>query len=128
MQILSPSFFKPGAIVCDVAVPHDVSENTVMERNDVFVFEGGLVRIPDGYTLEPDISRSVSLPKSIVYACFAETAMLGMEGVDTHFSLDGIKTENVEYINHLARKHGFRTAPFKNSSGFFTGVDTGSHD
>lgn len=117
-RILSPHDFKSGAIVCDVAVPHDVSENTALVRDDVIVFEGGLVQMPDRYKLNPDISRSLSLPRSVAFACFAETALLSMEGIKEDFSLDGIKINNVMYMQQLAQKHGLKPAPFKNAKGF----------
>src|SRR5262249_49623137 len=44
--IVQPSHLKPGAVVCDVARPRDVSVAVARERDDVLVIEGGVVRVP----------------------------------------------------------------------------------
>jgi fatty aldehyde-generating acyl-ACP reductase len=44
--IIQPQHLKPGAVVCDVARPRDVSKRVAEQRDDVLVFEGGLVEVP----------------------------------------------------------------------------------
>src|SRR5690606_5878171 len=44
--ILDGKRLKPGAIICDVARPRNVSKAVAQERRDVFVFEGGVVAPP----------------------------------------------------------------------------------
>ena len=44
--IIEPEYLKPGAVVCDVARPRDVSKKVAEERDDVLVIEGGLVEVP----------------------------------------------------------------------------------
>jgi len=104
----------PGAIVCDVAVPHDVAERAV-DRGDILVFEGGLARAPGGsYVMKPDFTGDLSLGRGELYACFCETAILAMEGSFGHFSLNGISVEVVEKVRAMAEKHGFTLADLRN--------------
>jgi fatty aldehyde-generating acyl-ACP reductase len=84
----------------------------------VYVFEGGLVEIPHGHRITPDVLKNFKLPRNWNFACLAETALLALEGYQSNFSLDRISVENVRYISGLAQKHGFRTAPYKNSLGY----------
>jgi len=44
--VILPEHLKPGAVVCDVARPRDVSVRVAKERKDVLVIEGGVVRVP----------------------------------------------------------------------------------
>src|SRR4051812_38531827 len=44
--IIEPQHLKPGAVVCDVARPRDVSKRVAAERDDVLVIEGGMVEVP----------------------------------------------------------------------------------
>lgn len=44
--IIEPQDLKPGAVVCDVARPRDVSAKVASERPDVLVVEGGVVDVP----------------------------------------------------------------------------------
>ncbi|MBN2535552.1 MAG: hypothetical protein JXB88_21920 [Spirochaetales bacterium] len=111
---------KSGAIVCDVALPHDISVAELNMRNDILVFEGGLAKTPPGYKLTPDITKDIGMIKGEGYACFCETAILGLEGYQDHFSLNGISIENVELIAALGRKHGFTIADLHNKKGRLT--------
>jgi predicted amino acid dehydrogenase len=44
--IVEPQYLKPGAVVCDVARPRDVSRAVAEKRQDVLVIEGGMVDVP----------------------------------------------------------------------------------
>ena len=44
--VIEPSYLKPGAVVCDVARPRDVSRQVAQLRPDVLVIEGGVVDVP----------------------------------------------------------------------------------
>ena len=41
--IIEAEDLKPGAVVCDVARPRDVSKEVAQKRNDVLIIEGGVV-------------------------------------------------------------------------------------
>ena len=45
-SVIDSKDLKPGSVICDVARPRDVSKKVVVERNDVFVIEGGVVDVP----------------------------------------------------------------------------------
>jgi fatty aldehyde-generating acyl-ACP reductase len=44
--VIEPEMLRPGAVVCDVARPRDVSVRVARERDDVLVIEGGAVAVP----------------------------------------------------------------------------------
>jgi predicted amino acid dehydrogenase len=98
---------KPGAVICDVARPPDISEREAALRPDVLVIESGEVLIPG----EVDFGYDIGLPKGTSYACLAETALLAMEGRFEDYTLGRqIDTERVKEIYRLFRKHGFELA------------------
>jgi fatty aldehyde-generating acyl-ACP reductase len=110
-QLIHPEDLRPGAVVCDVARPRDVSKRVAAERDDVLVIEGGLVEVPGGWEGKP---FSFGLPHGIVYACMAETMILALERRYECFTLGrSIQIEQVREIDALARKHGFGLAAFR---------------
>lgn len=105
--VIQPEHLKRGAIVCDVALPPDVSPRVVKERDDVLVIEGGVVDVPGTV----DFGFDFGLPPGKAYACMAETMVLALEGRYESYSLGKqIQIEQVREIAQLARKHGFRTS------------------
>lgn len=105
--LIEPRDLRPGAIVCDVARPRNVSRQVVEARDDVLVFEGGAVEVPGAV----DFGLDFGFPPGQSYACMAETMILALEGRLEAFSLGrDLEVEKVEEIAHLARKHGFRLA------------------
>lgn len=108
--IIEPEDLKPGAVVCDVARPRDVSRRVVEARNDVLVIEGGVVEVPG----EPDFHFNFGFPPRTCYACMAETMILALEGRFESFTLGReLTVEQVEEIGALAVKHGFKLAGFR---------------
>lgn len=109
-SIIRPHDLKPGSLICDVALPHDVCREVASLRPDVLVIEGGLVRVPGEVNFDYDFGY----PDGISLACMAETIILALEGRIENFSLGrGIRIEQVEEIKKLAEKHGFRLAGFR---------------
>lgn len=108
--IILPHALKPGAIVCDVAVPHDVCREVARARPDVLVIEGGVVEAPGN----PEFNFDFGYPPGLCLACMAETMTLTLEGRSEDYSIGrGLAFERVEEIAALARKHGFRLAGFR---------------
>ena len=108
--ILRPEYLKPGCVVCDVAVPHDVCREVAQLRPDVLVIEGGVVEAPGDARFNFDFG----FPEGICLACMAETMTLAMEGRFEDFSIGrGLEVEQVEEIRRLATRHGFRLAGFR---------------
>ncbi len=109
-SIIEPQDLKPGAIVCDVARPRNVSRQVANMRNDVLVIEGGVVEVPG------DVSFGINFgfPEGTAYACMAETMVLALEGRYENFTLGrDLTVKQVETISRLANKHGFKLAGFR---------------
>lgn len=101
---------KPGAVVCDVARPRDVSKEVAEKRKDVLIIEGGVVEVPG----DVNFNFNFGFPPKTSYACMAETMMLALEGRYENFTLGrDLKIEQVEEINKIAKKHGFKLAGFR---------------
>jgi len=102
---IEPEDLKPGAVVCDVARPRDVSPRVAKTRDDVLVIEGGVVDIPEGASF----NFNFGFPPGKAYACMAETMILTLEKRFESFSLGReMSVEKVEEIAGLAQKHGFK--------------------
>lgn len=108
--IIKPEFLKPGAVVCDVALPHDVCREVALARPDVFVIEGGVVEVPGNVEFNFDFGY----PRGMAMACMAETMVLTLENRLEDYSLGrGLNYDRVEEIACLAARHGFRPAGFR---------------
>lgn len=108
--VIRPEHLKPGAVVCDVARPRDVSRQVARQRKDVLVIEGGVVSVPG----EVDFGFDFGFPAKTSYACMAETIILALEDRYEPFSLGrDLSLAKVREISALAEKHGFRIAGFR---------------
>lgn len=108
--IIEPGFIKPGAVVCDVARPRDVSESVRRERDDVLIIEGGVIEVPG----DVDFNFNFGFPPKTAYACMSETMILALEGRYESYTLGrDVSVEQVEEITRLAAKHGFKLAGFR---------------
>lgn len=108
--IIEPEDLKPGAVVCDVARPRDVSRRVVEERDDVLVIEGGIVEVPG----DVNFNFNFGFPPKTAYACMAETMILALEGRLESYTLGrDLTLKQVEEIHKLGQKHGFKLAGFR---------------
>jgi fatty aldehyde-generating acyl-ACP reductase len=108
--VIQPVDLKPGAVVCDVARPRDVSDRVARERDDVLVIEGGVVSVPG----DMDFHFNFGFPPRTAYACMSETMMLALEGQYESFTLGkSVSVEQVNHTTHLAKKHGFKLAGYR---------------
>lgn len=105
--IIESADLKPGAVVCDVALPRDVDERVTRERDDVLVIDGGVISVPSdlafnfGHGFSPGTSP----------ACLAETMILALENRYENFTLGrDVTVRQVDEITRLAKKHGFKLA------------------
>jgi len=106
-RILDITTCKPGAVICDVARPPDLSPQEAELRPDVLVIESGEVVLPG----EIDFGYDIGLPPGVAYACLAETALLAMEGRFESFTLGReLSVEKVKEIYRLFKKHELRIA------------------
>lgn len=109
--IIAPSDLMPGAVVCDVARPRNVSREVSLVRNDVLVIEGGVISLPGNVEFNFDFG----FPKNTSYACMAETMLLALDGRYENFSLGrNLDIEKIKLISQLADKHDFKLAGFRN--------------
>ena len=109
-SILSIDWFKPGAIICDVGYPKNISY-TPTKRDDILIFSGGLAQSPTPLVLPIDLG--LPSPDSI-YGCFAEAVILSLEGRYENFSFGrgNIMPDKVEEIRKMGQKHGFEVSKF----------------
>jgi predicted amino acid dehydrogenase len=108
--IIEPKHLKPGAVVCDVARPRDVSRRVAAERDDVLVIEGGMVEVPG----EPDFHFDFGFPPRKAYACMAETMALALEGRYEDYTIGkDISVAQAHEVGEIAARHGFKLAGFR---------------
>ena len=105
--IVEPEDLRPGAVISEVSLPHDVSRRVGSERPDVLVSEGGNILVPG----EPNFNFDFGLPPRTALACMSETMILTLEDRFENYSLGrGIHLDKVLEIERLAEKHGFKLA------------------
>lgn len=108
--IVEPHHLKPGAVVCDVARPRNVSRRVAERRDDVLVIDGGIVDMPG----EVDFGFDFGLPHGKAYACMAETAILALEGRYENYTVGrDVSLAQIDEIAKLASKHGFHLSGYR---------------
>lgn len=115
---------KPGAIVCDVAIPPNIAKEVAVSRNDILVFEGGLAKLP----YPEDIINSIVielLPRKSVYGCIAETLTLALEEKFEPYSIGrgNITEEKLEAMKAMAESNGIIVSDFFCGYKIFTDED-----
>lgn len=108
-SILNMEWFKPGAIVCDLAYPKNISYTAT--RKDIFVFSGGLASVPTPI----DTGVDIGMPSpDVCYGCFCEVILLALERRFENYSFGrgNITLERIEEMRGMAARHGFELAPF----------------
>lgn len=109
--LLGADDLLPGAIVCDVAQPRNVSMEVASARDDVVVIEGGVIEVPGD---KVDFHFDFGFPPGLAFACMSETMILALEERYENFSLGrDIDANKAEEISRLAKKHGFKLAGFR---------------
>jgi predicted amino acid dehydrogenase len=109
-RVLDISQCKPGAVILDVALPPDISEEEAAVRPDVLVVESGEITLPG----PAHFSFDIGLPQGVAYACLAEAALLAMEDRYECFTLGrDVPPSSVKEIYRLFRKHGLQIAPLR---------------
>ncbi|MFH0985904.1 MAG: SRPBCC family protein [Candidatus Omnitrophota bacterium] len=109
-SILDIASFKPGAIICDIGYPKNISYREC-DRQDILIFSGGICSLPQEFNAGFDIG----LPSSkVLYGCFSEAIVLALEEryVNYSWGKGNITQEKMAEILDLARKNGFELAPF----------------
>ena len=70
----------------------------------VTVVQGGLIQ---AWHNDEVSFPGVPLKEGRMYACMAETALLGLEGLQENYSHGAVTVEKVERIRRIAARHGF---------------------
>ena len=108
-SILEMGWFKPGAIVCDLGYPKNISYTA--KRRDIFVFSGGLASVPT--PIDTGVDMGVPCAE-VCYGCFCEVIILALERRFENYSYGrgNITLDKMDEIRKMAFKHGFIPAPF----------------
>lgn len=108
--VIEPHHLKPGAVVCDVARPRDVSKKVAALRDDVLVIEGGMVEVPGPV----DFHFNFGFPPRMAFACMAETMALALESRYEDYTIGkDITIAQAQEIDGIAGRHGFRLGGFR---------------
>ncbi|MFS8665579.1 MAG: aminotransferase class III-fold pyridoxal phosphate-dependent enzyme, partial [Limnochordales bacterium] len=106
-EFITPAMLRPGAVVCDMSRPPNVSRRVEKERPDVLVLDGGVIEVPG----RPWFGWDFGYEQGLAYACMSETMMLALEQDYRHTSLGSDLTpESMLRMRELAARHGFRLA------------------
>jgi predicted amino acid dehydrogenase len=117
-ELIEPEDLRPGAVICELSLPHDVGVRIASERPDVLVVEGGNMRVPGTPYFErmrqPGTEFDLGLPRGTALACMSETMLLALENRLENYTLGrGIQVEKVREISLLAERAGFRLADMR---------------
>lgn len=117
-DVIEPDDLRPGAVVCELSLPHDVSRRVAQERPDVLVIEGGNMRVPGNFRAErvrePGTDFDLALSPGTALACMSETMVLALEGRCESYTLGrGIDLAKVREIDALAARAGFELADMR---------------
>jgi acetylornithine/succinyldiaminopimelate/putrescine aminotransferase/predicted amino acid dehydrogenase len=106
-ELVRSEDLRPGAIICDISRPPNVSREIRRGRPDVSIIDGGVVRLPG----QSGLSFQLDCEDGHVYACMAETILLALERrySDTSLGLDLDMRQLIEFES-LAQQHGFEIA------------------
>ncbi len=127
--LIFPEHLSDGpVIICDVALPVDTDPSVRERRPDVTVIKGGLVRVPpvpaqvargNAHTGARDfLLEGLPLPPDHVFACMAETILMGLTGMTSDYSKGDVRKERVVEMLELARLHGFELGDLKMSRSY----------
>lgn len=107
--VIESRHLKPGAVICDTAVPPDVSAEVRHERDDVLVIEGGMVQAPGPV----NFNFHFGYPRGKTFACMAETMALALEGRYEDYTVGRLlDVEKIRIIGEIADRHGFHISDF----------------
>ena len=111
-KIIREGLVKKNAIICDVSVPSATDPSLIQRRKDVMYFTGGIVKLPNREAIK---IPAYPLPSGQVFACMAETMLLGLSGIRENFSIGSLEIKDIELIDLLGKYHGFELGPLKTS-------------
>lgn len=105
-SFIEAHWLRSGSVVCDVARPLDVLHQVRKQRSDVWVYEGGVMRLPQDIAFGRQ--NVLGYPRGLNLACLSETITLAMEGAARHYSLGSHASfDEAVSIFDAATAHGF---------------------
>lgn len=91
-------------LVCDIAKPGDADPRLGSQRPNATIVQGGAIRLPLNQCLD---LPGMHLPAGQIFACMAETILLGLSGAGSAYTCGALSIEQVRAVQVLARQHGF---------------------
>lgn len=114
-KIIRDAFVRKNAIICDVSIPSTTDPSIIQKREDVLYLTGGIVKLPNKEAIK---MPAYPLPAGQVFACMAETMLLGLSGIRENFSFGNLKIKNIELVDFLGEHHGFELGALKTNMVF----------
>jgi len=111
---IRPEDLASEAVICDVSLPAALTREAIAKPG-IEVFKGGIVGLPNHEVLN---IGALPLAPGLVYACMAETILLGLERRWEDFSVGRLEKHKILEMLALADKHGFRLARLKQEASF----------
>jgi acetylornithine/succinyldiaminopimelate/putrescine aminotransferase/predicted amino acid dehydrogenase len=121
-KLIGSDMVQEGAILCDVSIPCSTDFEVIEKRPDVFFFTGGVVRLPNGERID---TPGFPLALGNVFACMAETMVMGLSGIRESLSCGAVELDTIRFVEALARYHNFRLAAFKTNFLYPSDLRTG---
>lgn len=111
--IIDPIMIKPGAIICDVALPPSIAREISEQRDDLLIYEGGLAAVPSFQKIA-NSKWNFWWHQNAVYGCLAEGMILSHANQLDFFSIGKgeISTEKMGWIMDLGNNYGFDNSDF----------------
>lgn len=107
---INPEIIKKGAIICDLSRPRIVTKELEKKRQDVFLIDGGIIKLP--YSI--DFGFDFGFSPNNCSAALAETILLTIEKKFECFSLgEEIVMEKIDTINKMAQDNSFSITGIK---------------
>lgn len=106
---IGPEHLAPDVVVCDISIPSAVQPEAG-RRAGVRLFKGGVVALPHQERLN---IGALPLEAGAVYACMAETILLGLERRWSDYSMGDVEKNKVLEMLKIADNHGFKLARLK---------------
>ena len=100
---------KPGTIIIDDAQPSDLSKELLKTRDDVIVIEAGVITAKN-----INVGANFRLAnKNETYCCLGEVMAIAASDWVGEYSPGEVTPETVNQIANIAKKLGFKLAPYQ---------------
>ncbi len=108
--VLKSEDIKTGAIIIDDAQPSDISPEVIESRKDLIIIEAGVITAEN-----INMGTNFRLAnKNEIYCCLGEVVSIAASNWDGNYSAGDISLETINQIASIAKKIGFKLAPYQN--------------